>query len=130
MVWSSDFGEKYAKKSKTKKILMFFGNSQLSIEHEKSKFSILFLKNRNLPTVRFSCFLDRFISTFSHRNHSAKFRGLKLSTKNSLLTILERTVSKASKTLVDINPSCNMASISGWIWSPHRNPVEFSEYHC
>ena len=72
---------------------MFFGNSQLSIEHEKSKFSILFLKNRNLPTVRFSCFLDRFISTFSHRNHSAKFRGLKLSTKKTLLqTILERTV--------------------------------------
>ena len=60
---------------------MIFGNSQLSIEHEKSKFSILFLKNRNLPTVRFSCFLDQFISTFSHRNHSAKFRGLKLSTK-------------------------------------------------
>ena len=56
------------------------GNSQLN--SRKSQFLLLIpLENQTLPTVRFSCFLDQFISTFSNRNHSVKFQDLKLSTK-------------------------------------------------
>ena len=38
---------------------------------------------QELPTVRLSCFLDQFISTFNGSNHYIKFQDLKLSTKNS-----------------------------------------------
>ena len=59
---------------------------------EKLNFASLFLEIQDLPTVRLSCFLDQFISTFSYRNLFVKFQELKLSTKNSLRTIWRRTV--------------------------------------
>ena len=39
-------------------------------------------ENQTLPTVRFVCFLDQFISTFSERKHSVKFHEPTLSTEN------------------------------------------------
>ena len=69
--------------SKIRKFSMIFGNSHLMIDHEKIQFLHLVpLENRNLPRVRFSYFLDRFMSTFSDRNHSVELQDLKLSTEN------------------------------------------------
>ena len=59
------------------------GNSQSN--PRKSQFlHLILLENKTLPTVRFSCFLDQFISTFSNRNYSVKFQDLKLSTKKQV----------------------------------------------
>jgi len=48
---------------------------------EKLNFATLCLDIGDLPTVRLSCFLDQFLSTFNNRNHSVKFQDLKLSAK-------------------------------------------------
>ena len=64
----------------------FCGDSLLdprSISPEKLNFASLFPEILDLPTFHLSCFLDRFVSTFSNINHSVEFRDLKISTKNS-----------------------------------------------
>ena len=54
------------------KTTTFCGNSQ-SNPQKSQLLHLIPLENETVPTVRFSCFLDQFISNFSVRNHSVKF---------------------------------------------------------
>ena len=88
IIWSSSrslirSGSYLHKKSKTKKIAVILRLAHDLSVLEKLNFASLFLEIQDLPTIRFSCFLDQFISTFSAGNHSVKFQDLKISTEHS-----------------------------------------------
>ena len=95
---------------------------------EKLNFATLCLEIGYLPTVRLSCSLDQFISTFNYRNHSVKFEDLKLSTKKLLAHYFE-TYSNRSDRMEECHTYLDPRVVEGgWkqktaSWKKKKSPI-------